>query len=317
MGGHIRLAQPLGEVAGDPLRQPAGIDEDEGGAMALDQLGEAAIELVPDLMGHDRFQRRGRHLEGEIAAAAVARVDDGAVRPGPALRPGAHQEAGDLLDRLLGGREANPLQLAAAERREPLEGEGQMGAALVRRHGMDLVDDHAAGGRQHLAAGVRAQKDVEGFRRGHQDMGRPAAHARPLARRGVAGAHPGPDLHIRQAAGVPVPRGCPPAAARDCARCRWREPSAARHRRFGSHPSGHPPAPGAAARRWRRERPPASCPSPWGRRSAHGARPGAPAKPRLARRSGPGSCARTRRQVRGESWREGSCGLLAEWTAAP
>ena len=200
MGGDIRLAQTFGEMPGHPLGQPAGIDEDEGGAMALDQLGEPAVELLPDLMGHDRFQRRGRHLEGEVAAPAVARVDDGAIGIGRALRPGAHQEAGDLLDRLLGGREADPLQLAAAERREPLEGEGQMGAALVRRHGMDLVDDHAAGGRQHLAAGVRAQKDVEGFRRGHQDMGRPAAHTRPLARRGVAGAHPGPDLHIRQAA---------------------------------------------------------------------------------------------------------------------
>ena len=188
-------------MAGDPLGQPAGIDEDQGGAMGLDQLGETAIELVPDLMGHDRFQGRGRHLEREIAAAAVAGVDDGAVRPGTALRPGAHQETGDLLDRLLGSREADPLQLAAAERREPLEGEGQMGAALVRRHGMDLVDDDAAGGRQHLAAGFGAQKDVEGFRRGHQDMGRPAAHARPLPRRRVAGAHPGPDLHIRQAAG--------------------------------------------------------------------------------------------------------------------
>ena len=34
MGGDIRLAQPLGEMAGHPLGQPARVDEDEGGAMA-------------------------------------------------------------------------------------------------------------------------------------------------------------------------------------------------------------------------------------------------------------------------------------------
>ena len=35
---------------------------------------------------------------------------------------------------------------------QALEGQREVGAALVRRHGVDLVDDDAAGGRQHLPA---------------------------------------------------------------------------------------------------------------------------------------------------------------------
>ena len=74
-----------------------------------------------------------------------------------------------------------------------------MRAALVRRHGMDLVDDHGPRGRQHLTAGLRAEQDVERFRRGDDDVRRAAAHALALARRRVAGAHPGADVHVGQA----------------------------------------------------------------------------------------------------------------------
>ncbi len=73
-----------------------------------------------------------------------------------------------------------------------------MRAALVWRHRMDLVDDDRPRRRQHFAAGFGTEQDVERLRRGHDDVRRKPAHALALARRRVAGAHPGADLHIRQ-----------------------------------------------------------------------------------------------------------------------
>ena len=78
---------------------------------------------------------------------------------------------------------ADALQPVAAERREALERQREMGAALIRRDRMDLVDDRQAGGRQHLPPGFRAEQHVERFRRRHQDVRRPAAHPLALGRR--------------------------------------------------------------------------------------------------------------------------------------
>ncbi len=169
--------------------------------MGLDQRGEPAVDLLPHLVGHHRLQRRLGQLEGEVAGPAMAGVDDEALGRHGAVGACAHQESGDLLDRLLRGGEADPLQPVGAQRRQPLQREGEVRAALVRRERMDLVDDDAAGRRQHAPSGLGAQQDVERLRRGDQDMGRAAAHPVALAGRRVPGAHPGPDLHVRQPLG--------------------------------------------------------------------------------------------------------------------
>jgi hypothetical protein len=64
---------------------------------------------------------------------------------------------------------------------------------------VDLVHDHGASRRQHGAAGFGAEQDVERFRRGYHDVGRPPARAVALARRRIAGAHPGADVDVGQA----------------------------------------------------------------------------------------------------------------------
>ena len=58
MRGDRILAETVREFAGDPLGHAAGVDEDERRAMALDQFGEAAVDLGPDLVRHHRFERR-------------------------------------------------------------------------------------------------------------------------------------------------------------------------------------------------------------------------------------------------------------------
>ena len=68
-------AEPLRQRAGGALGHAAGVDEDQRRAVRLDQLGDAVVDLLPDLARHDRFERRGRQFEREIA-----RPDDGRCR---------------------------------------------------------------------------------------------------------------------------------------------------------------------------------------------------------------------------------------------
>src|SRR5262249_10693276 len=138
----------------------------------------------------------------KVAGAAMSDIDDGAgaVRRGGrifrAVPAGPDQKLRDRLDRLLGRRKADAQQAVAAERREPLERKGEVAAALVRRNGVDLVDDHGAGSREHRAAGFGAEQDVERLRRGHDDVRRPPPHAVALAWGRVAGAHPRADFYL-------------------------------------------------------------------------------------------------------------------------
>ena len=55
---------------------------------------------------------------------------------------GACEKVGDGFDRVLRGREADALQAVAAQSREPLQRQSEMGAALVGRDRVDFVDDH-------------------------------------------------------------------------------------------------------------------------------------------------------------------------------
>ena len=105
----------------------------------------------------------------------------------------------DLLDRLLGGGKTHSQQSPAAESIEALQGERKVRTALVRRDCVNLVDDDGARRRKHRAPGLRSEQDVEGLRRGDDDVGRTPAHALALAGWRIAGAHPGTDLDIGQA----------------------------------------------------------------------------------------------------------------------
>ncbi len=157
MRGDMFLAEPHRQLAGHALDHAAGVDENQGRAMRAGQRCEAVVNLLPDLARHHRFQRRRRQFEREVALSAVAGVDDRAIPVGR----GADQEAGDRLDRPLRCRQADALQPPAAQRVEPLKGQRQMGAALVRRHRVDLVDNDCAGRGQHPAAGLGAEQDVK------------------------------------------------------------------------------------------------------------------------------------------------------------
>ena len=68
-----------------------------------------------------------------------------------------------------------------------------MRAALVAGDGVDLVHDDGSGAGEHGPPALAGEKDVERFRRGHQDVRRLPAHGLARRARGVAGAHHGAD----------------------------------------------------------------------------------------------------------------------------
>ncbi len=211
MRGHRVLAQPLGELARRAFRHAPRVDEDQRRLVVAREFGEPVVDRAPDLVRHHRFQRGGRDFQRQIARAMMAAIDNAAVAARIGRRRHTDQEARDLLDRLLRGRQADAQRRRGAELRQALQRQRQMGAALVGGERVDLVDDHRARGRQHGAAGLGAEQDVERFRRGDDDVRRLAAHAVAFARRRVAGAHHGADVDIGQAA---RPQACANAGQR-------------------------------------------------------------------------------------------------------
>ncbi len=192
--GDRRSAEALREVAASALGQPAGVDEHQGRAMFGHQLGQPVVDLLPGFVAQHRFQRHGRHFDGEVALAAVAHIHQRA-----GVAPLAHEKGRHALDGLLRGRQADALHAAPAQRFQAFGAEHQMAAALAAGDGVNFIDDQAATPGQHGAAGFGTEQDVERFRRGDQDVRRAFAHGVALGLGRIASAHGGADIHIRQA----------------------------------------------------------------------------------------------------------------------
>ncbi len=84
---------------------------------------------------------------------------------------------------------------------EAFEREGEVGSALVGGDGVDLVDDDGADAAEVFPALSGGEEDVEGLRRGDEDVGRVAQHGGTVFGEGVAGADAGTDLGAEIAAG--------------------------------------------------------------------------------------------------------------------
>ena len=140
MGGDRVLAQPLAELVGDPLGQLPGVDEHERGAVVGDVGGDAVEDLADLLAGDGRLELAVGQLEREVEAAPVPGVDDGRER---LARPTSRRAAVSIG---LRRREADADGRRVGHGLEPLEREGEVRAALVAGHGVDLVDDHRLDG---------------------------------------------------------------------------------------------------------------------------------------------------------------------------
>ena len=99
----------------------------------------------------------------------------------------AAEEAGDLVQRALRGGESDALQLAAAQGFEAFQREGEMAAPLGRHKRVNFVQHHGLDGAQHFAR-VGGEQEVDGFRRGDQDIGGVTGETCALGSGRVAGA---------------------------------------------------------------------------------------------------------------------------------
>ena len=99
----------------------------------------------------------------------------------------AAEEARDLVERALGGREPDALRRTMGDGFEPLEREREVRAALGGRERVDLVDDDELHRPQRLAR-LRGEHEVERLGCGDEDVGRSAQERLAGAALGVAGA---------------------------------------------------------------------------------------------------------------------------------
>ncbi len=220
----VRVGQ-LVQAQRHALGRAAVVDEHDRRRVGLDELQQLRVDRRPDggagrlapgervegvvggvrglrrIGGRREVARGGRfghrvhgNLDAQVELLGCACVDDGD------LALGAYQEAPDLLQRVLGGAQADALDRPARLARsacaacparpghqglQALERQGQVRAALGVRHRVDLIHDHRLHPGQHLAR-LRGQDQVQRLRRRDQDVRRVADHRRALARGGVA-----------------------------------------------------------------------------------------------------------------------------------
>ena len=196
------LLRELVEPQRQPLRPAAVVDEHDRRAVLAHQLQDLRVDRGPDRLA-GRFaaperarervevgRRRAlvgldhalhRYVDLEVQRLAHAGVDHRA-RP---LR--TDQEAPDLLQRVLGGAQPDPLHVALRHLGEPLQRHREVRAALGLRDRVDLVDDHPLGALEELAR-LAGEHQVERLGRGDQHVGRVLDHVPPLLLRRVAGA---------------------------------------------------------------------------------------------------------------------------------
>ncbi len=217
MRAHLLVSEPVAQMTTDAFSHASGIDKDQRGAMFQDQCLQSLVDLLPNLERHYRLQWRLRNLDCQIQAPTVAAINDAAFRRAFAVDAATtHQKASDFLDRPLRGRQTDALQPVPGKRFQALDREGQVRAALVVRHRMDLVHDQRLSRPQHGAPALARKEDVERFRRRDHDVRRLPLHAGAVFGRSIAGAHPGSNLELRKAQAVRSVLELPAAAAAGC-----------------------------------------------------------------------------------------------------
>ena len=120
----------LGELVqaqGEPLGEAAVVDEHDRRAVLLDELEQRRVDRRPDRAALPRLAHvLERDDDPQVELLARARVHE-------LDRAPARDEAADLLERALGGRETDALDRAADEALEPLEARARGGRRASSR----------------------------------------------------------------------------------------------------------------------------------------------------------------------------------------
>ena len=157
VGGYRVLAETLAQVPTQAFGQAPGVDENQRGPVFAGEGGEAVIDQFPDVVGHDRRQRHGRHFDIQVARPGVADIDDfaGAVA--------TDQKTRDRFDRFLRGRQADAHQGMRAQCLQAFQAQGQVAAAFAGGDGVDFVDDDRVCGARAFAGRSRSRAARRGI----------------------------------------------------------------------------------------------------------------------------------------------------------
>ena len=198
--GALRRLDPflpdLVEPGGEPLGEAAAVGEHQGRGVLGDEVDDALLDVRPDRGALLLAGRRPAQVAGGLAELGHVghRHDDlevpllGRGRLHDVDRPATGEVAGDLLDRADGGGQPDPLGGPLEAGVEPLEGEGQVGAALGAGQRVHLVDDDRLDAGERLARG-RGEDEEQRLGRRDEHVGGGAGEGAALVGRGVAGAH--------------------------------------------------------------------------------------------------------------------------------
>ena len=141
MGQHRLFAEPFGELMGDQLRQPPGVDEDDGRAVGADEIGDAVVDLAPHLVGGDHAELVLRHLHGEVERRGGdrSRLSPARRRDGPVRKRATSSIGLTVADSPMRCGRAPPDLTTRSSSRARLN--ARVGTALVVDQRVDLVDD--------------------------------------------------------------------------------------------------------------------------------------------------------------------------------
>ena len=175
--------------------------------MLPDQLQQPRVDGGPDavlafgailvLVGETRHVL-DRDLDRDLHRLQPPGVDD------RHLAAGAAEEAPDLLQWTLRRGQADALGLDLGHLAQALQAQREMAAPLGRRHGVDLVDDQPAHGREDAAGGA-GEDEEQRFGRGDEDVGRVTLHRAPDVGGRVAGADGDLNVGRLQTLGLDLP----------------------------------------------------------------------------------------------------------------
>ena len=155
------LIGDLVEAVAQALGQPAGVGEDDRGAMGLDEVDDLLFDMRPDrrLVAAVR-RRRGLGGRGSAQLSHVLDRDDhrevellAGRRLDDLHLPLRGEIAGDLVHRADRRRQADTAGRARQQLVETLQRQGEVRSPLRPRDGVHLVEDHRLDARQRVPCG--------------------------------------------------------------------------------------------------------------------------------------------------------------------
>ena len=111
MRGDVFIAEAFAQMSRHAFSHAAGVDENEGGLVLLNQRGHAVVDFFPDFVRRHGFQWRAGNLDRQIEFARVPGIDDRAAGPAIVFKVGgSDQKPRDFFDRFLRCRKADAHQ---------------------------------------------------------------------------------------------------------------------------------------------------------------------------------------------------------------